>query len=58
MDVLNLIALFTEEQKNSFINFTPAKMIISKNNGKFNRDYDFDKDQKLGLYCLNNKINY
>lgn len=53
-DVLNLIPIFTTDQKKAFENFKPSKLIISKNDGKFNRDFQFDKDQKLGLWNLVN----
>lgn len=53
-DVLNIIALFTFKQKQDFANLTPQNLIISNNNGKFNRDFTLAKDQRLGVYILNN----
>lgn len=55
MDVLNIIALFTTSQKNAFLNLTPENLIISKDNGKFSRDFTISKDSRCGFYLLNNE---
>ena len=53
-DVLNIIALFTTSDKKAFKNLSPKNLIISKNDGKFNKDFSLAKDQRLGIYILNN----
>lgn len=53
-DVLNIIALFTSKQRNDFEKISPENLIISNNNGKFNRDFALSKDQRLGVFILNN----
>ena len=53
-DVLNIIALFTQEQSDNFKEFIPQNLLISANNGKFNGEFSLQKDQKLAVYLLNN----
>jgi len=53
-DVLNIVPLFTEYLKETFSLLRPENLIISKNDGTFNRDFGLDKDQKLGIHILNN----
>ena len=53
-DVLNIIPLFTTKHKNVFNGFEPHNLMISYNNGKFNREFSLDKDEKIGFYNLNN----
>ena len=53
-DVLNIIALFSEEQCNEFEALDPVNQIISNNDGKFNRAFSLNKDSRLAVYLLNN----
>ncbi|QXN67923.1 DNA-directed RNA polymerase subunit beta' [Listeria phage LPJP1] len=53
-DVLNIIALFSKEQVKEFEKIKPSNLIISVNNGDFNRDYGLDKDTLQAAYLLNN----
>lgn len=52
-DVLNIIALLTNEQKLYFENLKPASLVISSNNGKFCKDFALAKDARYGLELLN-----
>jgi hypothetical protein len=54
MDVLNIVALLTDSFKKYFENLTPQNLIISKNNGKFDRGYSLAKDSRAGFHILNN----
>ena len=54
-DCLNIIALLLQSQKNMFTNLRPSSLVISKNNGKFNRDFSLIKDLRAGYYILNNE---
>ena len=54
LDVLNIIALLCTSHKNAFESLSPENLIISKNNGKFCRDYSIAKDARCGFYILNN----
>lgn len=53
-DVLNIIALFSREQYESFKMLDPMYQIISPNNGNFNRTFTITKDAKLAAYLLAN----
>jgi len=53
-DVLNIIALLTDSFKKYFENLMPQNLIISKNNGKFDRGYSLSKDSRAGFQILNN----
>ena len=53
-DVLNLIALFSEDQYREFSALDPINQIISNNDGKFNRTFSVDKDSRLAIYLMNN----
>ena len=51
-DVLNIFALLTTEQKHYFESLKPSKLIIDKNNGKFDRGLSISKDGRYGLEIL------
>lgn len=53
-DVLNIIALLGDNHKTCFENLKPSRLIISKNDGKFDRGYGIAKDARSGYYILNN----
>jgi len=54
-DVLNIISLKENILKETFKEvFSPIKLIIDPNNGKFNNTINLERDQILGL---NNLIN-
>lgn len=53
-DVLNIIPLLTTKHKIDFKPLSPDNLLISKNNGTFNREFGLEKDQLIGLYKLNN----
>lgn len=52
-DVLNIAALLSEEQKYYFKNLAPSKLVINKNNGKFERGFSLAKDARTGYVILN-----
>jgi len=52
-DTLNIIALVDNEFKRKFQIFSPKKMMINPNNGKFNSALGIDKDQMLGIFSFN-----
>lgn len=54
LDVLNLIALYSQEQYEQFKTLDPVNQIISNNDGKFNRVFSLDKDSRLAVYLLSN----
>lgn len=54
--MLNLIALFSEEQYEQFKRMDPTYLVISNNDGKFNRTYSLSKDAKLAAYLLNHNL--
>lgn len=54
LDVLNVIALFSNEQYESLSVQDPRYQLISYNDGSFNRSFSFDKDSKIAVYLLNN----
>jgi hypothetical protein len=54
MDVLNIIAIFCNSQKEGFKRLRPSELNVSKNNGKFNRDYGISGDSRIGYFLLNN----
>lgn len=53
-DVLNIISLKAKEFVNAFSIFNPRRLMIDKNNGKFNRTMGLIKDQMIGLYSFCN----
>ena len=53
-DVLNMLPLITTRSKLAFKKFDPNELLISYNDGDFNTEFMFDKDQKLGLWNLTN----
>lgn len=53
-DVLNIIPLFDNTVKEHFSLLSPQNFIVDRNSGKFNGDFDLQKDQILGIYLLNN----
>lgn len=53
-DVLNLIALFSQDQYKQFEVMDPQNQTISFNDGKFNRVFALDKDPRVSVYLLNN----
>ena len=53
-DVLNLIALFGEQQYQQFHKMDPYNQSISVNDGLFNRTASLDKDPKVAVYLLSN----
>lgn len=55
-DVLNLIALFSNEQYEQLKRLDPTYLVISNNDGNFNRTYSVDKDNKLAVYLLNHNL--
>ena len=52
--LLNLIALFSQEQYNKFKKMDPYYQSISVNDGLYNRKASLDKDPKVAVYLLNN----
>lgn len=54
-DVLNIIPLFNKHLIDAFECFAPHRLIINANDGKFNSDFSLEKEQKIGLWILNNK---
>jgi DNA-directed RNA polymerase beta' subunit len=53
-DVLNIIALLSDKQKEIFSRLKPASLIIHPNNGRFDRAYSLTKDARYGYELLNN----
>lgn len=53
-DVLNIVPLFNKNLIEAFKCFSPAKLLIHPNDGKFNKDFSLEKEQKLGIFILNN----
>lgn len=53
-DTLNIIALFTTEEVEAFKCFSPSRLLISSNDGQFDSRFFLAKEQKLGIYVLNN----
>lgn len=53
-DVLNIVPLFNRSLIESFKCFSPARLLIHPNDGKFNKDFSLEKEQKLGIFILNN----
>lgn len=51
-DVLSVFLIIDEEQKEHFAGFSPRRMLISTNDGKFNTDLGLDKDNQLGLWSF------
>jgi hypothetical protein len=55
-DVVNFFPIFDNEIKTSFYNtFSPDKMFISNNTGKFNSKLSIDRDQVIGIRQFNIK---
>lgn len=52
--LLNLIALFGEQQYQQFRKMDPYNQSISVNDGLFNRTASLDKDPKVAVYLLSN----
>jgi len=53
-DTLSITMLFSNDMKEGFKNLSPENLIISNNDGKFNRDFTVQKEQRLSVYILNN----
>jgi DNA-directed RNA polymerase beta' subunit len=53
-DVLNIIPLFDNTVKEHFSLLSPQNFIVDRNSGRFNGDFDLQKDQILGIHLLNN----
>lgn len=53
-DVLNIVPLFNKTLIEAFECFSPARLLIHPNDGKFNKDFSLEKEQKLGIFILNN----
>lgn len=53
-DTLNLVPIKDNSLKKTFSVFSPKYMLISSNDGKFNNDFNIDRDQMLGMFSLNN----
>ena len=55
-DILNLVSLKIDQLKKEFDrNFNPKKsLIISRNDGYFNDNFNLLKDEIIGLYQFNN----
>ena len=52
-DVLNLISIKDNSMKEIFKEtFSPLKLLINSNNGKFNNDLNLERDQVLGFNTL------
>jgi DNA-directed RNA polymerase beta' subunit len=52
-DTLNIVALKDEETRKVYKNvFSPISLLIDPKNGKFNNQYDLEKDQVLGINAL------
>jgi DNA-directed RNA polymerase beta' subunit len=51
-DVLSVFLILDADQKKHFCRFSPKRMLISTNDGKFNRDLGLDKDNQLGLWSF------
>ncbi|AST99983.1 hypothetical protein PBI_PBS1_162 [Bacillus phage PBS1] len=54
MDVLNIIPVFDNKMKEHFSLLSPQNFLVDRNNGRFNGDFDLQKDQILGIFILNN----
>jgi len=52
-DVLNVVPIFDEDMKKTFEILSPVNLIISNNDGKFNKKLSLDKDQIIGIHILN-----
>ena len=55
LDVLNIVPLFNKHLIDTFECFSPYKLMINANNGKFSPDFSLEKEQKIGLFILNNE---
>lgn len=55
LDVLNIVPLFNKHLIDVFECFSPYKLMINANDGKFSSDFSLEKEQKIGLYILNNE---
>ena len=55
-DILNIISLKNKKMSKKYsATLSPRKsMIISRNDGMFNNDFNLLKDQSIGLYQFNN----
>ncbi|AMS01354.1 DNA-directed RNA polymerase beta' subunit [Bacillus phage AR9] len=53
-DVLNIIPVFDNKMKEHFSLLSPQNFLVDRNNGRFNGDFDLQKDQILGIFILNN----
>jgi hypothetical protein len=53
-DVLNIIPLFVQEWVEAFKCHSPERLIISLNDGTFNKDFFLEKEQKIAIDALNN----
>lgn len=55
-DVLNIIPLFNKHLIEAFECFAPYRLMINSNDGKFNSDFSLEKEQKIGIYVINNVL--
>ena len=53
-DVLNIVPIFSQKLVNTFKVFSPSRLLISANTGSFNTEFFLEKEQRLGIYVLNN----
>jgi len=53
-DVLNIIPIFDTIMKEHFSLLSPDNLIVNRDDGRFNSDFDMAKDQVLGIFALNN----
>lgn len=55
-DVLNIIPLFNKHLVRAFQCFSPARLIINSNDGKFNPEFSLEKEEKAAFWILNNEL--
>lgn len=53
-DVLNIVVVYPKRLKEIFTKLSPWNLIVNRNDGTFNSDFGLEKDQKLGIFILNN----
>lgn len=53
-DTLNIFPLFNRHLVKIFKCFSPAKLLVHPNDGKFNKDFFLEKEQRCGIFVLNN----
>lgn len=54
-DVLNIVPLFNRFLVETFKCFSPSRLMVDPNDGRFNSNFSLQKEQKLGIYILNNE---